>query len=468
MKPKLYLVLLLVWVLGACQREFLDVKSSQNQKVAVTLSDYQAILDNSTGLSNPMNERSSHLMGIIGGDEFFFSENQFDGLVDVGALAYGRHGYIWEREVYMPVTGLNYEPYDFSVAYNRILRCNIILDGIEKIPMTEINEMEWKNVKGSAHFYRALDYYNLCQLYAQPLGLASQESLGMPLRTDPDPTVKINRATLQETYSLIRSDLEIAEPLLPLEGINVFRPSQLAIYALWARFFLQQEDYEKALNAAEKILKSKNQLMDYNEIQLTSNYTFPIYGIGNKEVFFSTAAHKPFVLSHNILQVDSVLYGYYEDGDLRRDLFFKESSDGRVNFWGSYYGNDMFFTGFALDEIYLIRAEALVRLGQPVQACEMLNSLLRTRFLNSIYEDFISDDSNEILDKILLERRKQLIFRGVRWEDLRRLNLHPETAKTLVRILGDERYELLPNSKRYVWTFPTEAILVGGFEQNER
>lgn len=454
--------------LSACQKTYLNEKPSQNQKVPVTLADYQAIFDNTVGLSNPMNAKSAHTLGIIGGDEFFISEQNFNALTTDGAGAYARYAYTWERDVYVPVDGINYEPYDFTTAYNRILRCNIVLEGLENIPMTANNESEWKNVKGSAHFYRALDYYNLCQLYSQSIGMASDQSLGMPLRTESDPTVRLNRATLQETYNLITADLKLAEAFLPQEGVNVFRPSQLAVQALWARIYLQKEDYEGALLAANKILETKNQLMDYNELRLTSNFAFPMYGVGNKEVFFSTAAHNPFILSRNVLQVDSILYAYYEENDLRRDLFFKKSIDDRVNFWGSYYGNDMFFTGFAVDEVYLIRAEVLSRLGQVALACEALNILLRNRYESNSYQDFRTEDKEKILAKVLRERRKQLVFRGIRWEDLRRLNLYPETSRSLTRLLGDQEYELLPNSKRYVWPFPPEAIAVGGFIQNDR
>lgn len=468
MRHKIYFLILLAGLLSACQKEFLDAKSNQSQKVPTTLADYQAMLDNTTGGANPMNERSSHTLGMIGADEYFISDAYYYLFPADGNTAYMRNAYVWAKEVYMPVVGVNYEPYDFNVGYGRILTCNIVLDGLKSLPQTAGNKPEWENVKGSALFYRALNYYNLAQLYAQPLGLATAESLGLPLRSEADPTLKLGRSSLAQTYELIQADLAQAAELLPQEGINLYRPNQLAVQALWMRLYLQQEDYERALEAAEHILASRSELLDYNELTATANYTFQLYARGNKEVFFATAGFDAGFLNTDILQVDEGLYSNYAEDDLRKSLFFKVDVDGRKLYWGSYYGNTMFFTGFALDEVYLVRAEALARLGNVRESCATLNSLLRKRYASGTYSDYVSEDVKEVLDKVLLERRKQLIFRGVRWEDLRRLNLQAETAKTLTRQLGDQTYKLEPNSKGYVWPIPPEAVVAGSFVQNER
>ena len=69
---------------------------------------------------------------------------------------------------------------------------------------------------------------------------------------------------------------------------------------------------------------------------------------------------------------------------------------------------------------------------------------------------------------ILAERRKELVMRGTRWADLRRLNKEPKYATTLVRDLDAEQYELKPGSPKWVWPLPIEAIDNGGYDQNPR
>ncbi len=75
---------------------------------------------------------------------------------------------------------------------------------------------------------------------------------------------------------------------------------------------------------------------------------------------------------------------------------------------------------------------------------------------------------NGLLPYVLMERQRQLIFRGLRWMDLRRLNRDPRFAKTLRKQIDGQVYELEPGSKRYVWPIPEDAVTYGGLEQNTR
>jgi len=72
---------------------------------------------------------------------------------------------------------------------------------------------------------------------------------------------------------------------------------------------------------------------------------------------------------------------------------------------------------------------------------------------------------DEALALVLMERRKETLFREVRWADLRRLN---QDSGTLRRIVGDTVYTLLPGDPRYAYPIPAEEINIGGIEQNQR
>ena len=73
------------------------------------------------------------------------------------------------------------------------------------------------------------------------------------------------------------------------------------------------------------------------------------------------------------------------------------------------------------------------------------------------------------LSKDLAERRKELIQRGLRWTDLRRLNLDPRFAVTIERVVQGATYQLLPNDLRYTFLIPNDEIFANGLiEQNPR
>ncbi len=91
-----------------------------------------------------------------------------------------------------------------------------------------------------------------------------------------------------------------------------------------------------------------------------------------------------------------------------------------------------------------------------------LNALLQKRFKTGFFVPLIAANSTEALNKILDERRKELIFRGTRWTDLRRLNKGGANI-TITRTLNGQTYTLAPNSLKYTYLIPTEVI---GFNPN--
>jgi hypothetical protein len=69
---------------------------------------------------------------------------------------------------------------------------------------------------------------------------------------------------------------------------------------------------------------------------------------------------------------------------------------------------------------------------------------------------------------VLTERRKELVGRGLRWFDLRRLNLDPRFQKSLSRTIAGQTYELAPQSKKYTFPIPDQEVKTYGWVQNVR
>jgi hypothetical protein len=77
-------------------------------------------------------------------------------------------------------------------------------------------------------------------------------------------------------------------------------------------------------------------------------------------------------------------------------------------------------------------------------------------------------DATEALELILAERRKELVFAGMRWSDIRRLNEQGENI-SLERKIGNQVYHLAPGN-RALWTMPIpmNEFVSSGIKQIKR
>jgi hypothetical protein len=229
------------------------------------------------------------------------------------------------------------------------------------------------------------------------------------------------------------------------------------------------QDYSHALLYADSSLKLYDSLLDYNT--LNASLTFPVTTF-NKEVLFHSVMGNE--LYANFPIVDTNLYKSYNVNDLRQKIFFKANpTNGGMMFTGTYTGGVAgasrlnYFAGLATDEVYLTRSECYARAGNTTDAMKDLNALMVKRFKTGTFVPFTANNTKEALDLILTERRKETIFRGLRWSDLRRLNSDGANI-TLTRKIDNQTYTLEPNSPRYTLPLPPDVILLTGMEQNER
>lgn len=461
MKNKVTLLLSGALLLGAslilisCKKDWLDAKTKKSLVVPSTVKDYQAILDKSDDNSGPMFNVYAPSMGEESADGYYLNYETWSAI----DYAPDKNAYVWSNDIFQ-----GQPSGDWNYAYSRILNANVVIEGIEKVSRDNINKGDWDNVKGSALYFRAFDYYNLCQLFCKPYtATTAGADLGLPLKLKPDVNEKSKRATLQQTYDQVIEDLILAKELLPVKPLYKTRPSRPAALALIARIYLSMEDYPKAKLYADSCLQLHNVVLDYNTVD-TSLLT--PFGNFNPEVIFHSSLAGAAALAPTRAIVAPSLLNSYEQNDLRRTLMFKFLGD-QIRFFGSYaeYYN---FNGLATDEIYLIRAECLARAGNTSAAMADLNSLLKQRWITGSFIPKTASDALSALKQILLERRKELYFRGLRWSDLRRLNKDSRFAITLERNLNGQVYKLLPNDPKYVLPIPPDEIRLSGIEQNPR
>ncbi|MCW3075120.1 MAG: RagB/SusD family nutrient uptake outer membrane protein [Flaviaesturariibacter sp.] len=441
--------LLLLFLLSSCQK-FLDVKSDKQLAVPSTLADAQAVLDN-YGLFNT----NYSALAATADDDYYLSATYFNTLNEEG-----RSNHTWGAE-----------PENLSHwrnLYSMVFSANLVLEALRKIEAPVAGRAEWENIKGQALFHRAMAFYSVASLWAAPYRAASPgTSPGIPLRLSTDANVRSVRASLPATYGQITADLEEAAALLPAAVPVLSRPSKAAAYAALARVYLAIEAYPEAGRSADSSLRLYSTLIDYNTLNAAAAAPFTRF---NKEVIFQSQYLGNGILSLGNALIDSTLYRSYAANDLRRTLFFAANGTGTVGFKGDYSGSTSAsrFNGLAVDEMYLVRAEAAARAGLTTPALADLNTLLVKRWKTGTFVPYSAASADDALQKVLTERRKELLFRGTRWTDLRRLGSDTRFAVTLVRRLDNTVYELPPGSNRYVFLLPQTVIDLSGMAQNPR
>lgn len=289
--------------------------------------------------------------------------------------------------------------------------------------------------------------------------------MGIHIRLEADVNKLAGRSGISECYQQVIGDLEQALPYLPDKVPVTTRPSKQAVYGLLSRVYLTMGNYEKVLESTGKALDLNAELMDY--AALNSSGPFGFTGL-NKEIIYCSYFSSGSVAYTSDAFIVPELYDEYGPGDLRKDLFFTApNEEGQVKFKGTYMGNLYQFDGIATDELLLSRAEAAVRLGDDALALGCLNELLEHRYEDGAFEEVSGLAGEELLGKVLRERRKELVFRGLRWEDLRRLS-GSRYEKTIVRQLGDLTYRLNPGDAKYAFPIPMDEIQMNGIPQNPR
>jgi tetratricopeptide (TPR) repeat protein len=443
--------LIVIFIFSSCQKEFLEKKPDRSQLVPKSVADFQALLDQSMFYRGPAVQE-------ISSDDFTISDQGILALEEMEVMAY-----TWSPNLFINRSFVD----DWDLCYRQIFVANVILEGVEAIQSAERDGIDYNSVKGNALFQRAFAYYNLAQLFAAPYDTINAASLpGIPIRPVPDINARYPRGTIQQTYDQILNDVAAALVLLPDQVGYKHRPSKTAALAFLARIYLTMGNYTKAAIYADQTLKTKNALLDYNQIKgsATARIMPSALPNGNAEVIlFKGSINYLFPTSTALANVLPELYQSYDKDDLRKTLFFRDRGNGVFTFRGGYGGNieASIFTGLATDEIYLIRAECAARNGDVNLALSDLNHLLQTRWVTGRFLPYTSTNAEDVLRIILKERRKELICRGSRWTDLRRLNLESRFAIPITRTVNGKSYQLLPNENRYTFPLPDYEVNTG-------
>lgn len=434
-------------------KKFLDKKSNQKLVIPSTVQDLQGLLDLYTRV-NQFNPGAAEKSA----DDYYLTQADWAGLTVIA----DQRTYTWEKD-FLFVTGTN----DWSNLYDNVYKANTVIYEMKNIPVDAGTAEQRNACLGHAYFIRANSFLQGLSTWAVAFDQTTASTdHGLPLRLDPEFNSPSMRSSVKQSYEQVLKDAKQAAALLPETALQLLRPSKPAALALVARTYLYMGNFDSCLYYTEWALSIKNSLLDYNQLNASASFPFaPRFS--NPEIMFDSYIAGGSILNNARAKIDSNLYRSYHANDLRKTVFFRNNNNGTYGFKGSYSGAANLFDGFATDELYLMKAECEARKDNTMQAMNTLNGLLMKRWKTGTFIPYTAATKEEAIEKILLERRKELLMRSIRWMDIKRLNKQGSSI-TLTRILGNESYRLAANDLRFALPIPETVIELTGMVQNPR
>lgn len=435
----------------------------------------------------------SYLRSISGGKYMYISDLQSD--LFNATISYSNNGGDMHR---WDFTAAQYDIEDtWRGCYETINNCNNIIQNIGTITLESDEEKaEANNIKGEALFIRALCYHNLAIRFAKDYDPSTASSnLGLPLVLEMDPMGKPSRSNLDETYKQIKSDINEARTLMSVQGeANSTYLTLDALNLFEARVDLYMHDYQNAITLAKEVM-AKYPLID-NKDNLSSMWLndesseiiFRSYQSVDERansmdmyLSYSTAseAFSPYYVP------SKWVYDLYEDGDIRKDVFFLKSkitcldqSVEDVYMLNKFPGNPALKKTeyeyynmaklFRSAEAYLIAAEAAYMINDA-NAIQYLNTLRAKRGASAL-----NVSGENLMNAIEEEWIREFVGEGMRIDQLKRWNKSmvrhdPQNTTILMSGNGFTDFSKDASDIRFVWEIPNNdlnanANLVGNWE----
>jgi len=447
-----HLIPILLVLLNCSCNSLLDEKTDIKMVIPKTLEDAELLLNDYMTMNTGF-----PVVGEIATDQYTISDDVFDGSLNTDQQNF----YTWADRPYNDANV-------WQRPYKTVYMANQVLDILDKLPSGSDPDRR-DRLMGAAHFYRAFAFQQLAEVFCPSYDKSTaMTDLGVPIRLQPAMDQASSRGTLKQSMDQVINDYDVATRLLPLEDKVIGRPIRAAAYAGLARAYLIMSDFDNAYNYADSCLDLKSKLMDYNELDSDEDLPIPKY---NEEILFLAMSGAAGPMNYNNNTVEQGLYNSYATSDLRKKIFFQQRDDvpNAYRYRGNYDRNRaLLFIGPTTSELYLIKAETAVRLGKLDEGRTALNTLLRSRYKTGQFAEISETDGEKLLSLIIKEREKELVFRGRRWSDLKRLNQESAFKKKLTRTVKGQLYTLEPGSTKYAFRLPEPVVTLGNLPQNSR
>ena len=437
--------------LSSCVNDWLDVAPSDGTDADAALTSSSDLAAARTGMYKALKGNSS-LVDYYGQQFFVYGDVHAGDDYQYNNIGGSNRASFYYNMNYQTASEFTSSTSSSNVAWKSpyivIGRANRIIAAAEGGALSDAAEAKATidQYAAEAKVLRALAHFDLVRIYGKPYTEDQGASLGVPLVTEVlESNAKPARSTVAEVYTQVVKDLTeaISSNALATET----EPGYVSVWgakAILSRVYLNMGDYANALSVAEDIIKNSGAalwtrdqyfkawdastpnesefLFRLNVAGSTDNND--LNGIGNlqqREGYKEMVATKKFV---DMLTSDPK--------DVRNDMFLPATAAKEVATYGT---NKVFLNKLRgqggnlrnvtivpiirLSEVYLTAAECAFRKNDKTKAVEYLNDLVKNR---TTTEASLATVDNITLERILIERRKELIGEGQRYFDALRNN----------------------------------------------
>lgn len=371
----------------------------------------------------------------------------------------------------------------WAIGYNSINRANILIDGLQANPGVVTDAVAAQYI-AEAKFIRALSYFSLVTLFAQPYAKDNGASPGLPLRLQAETTDQNNdlaRSSVAEVYAQIIQDLNDAEAGLPVTRagslLNTTRAHKNTAIALKTRVYLNQGSWASVVTEAAKIVPATAPFVSSTGVAhalqediisvLSTNFT-------TTESIFSM----PFT-ALDVLGGQNALGYLYNDNE---EYFLNpigvvgsdQWADGDARWVFLRYGrtpataNRLYLTKngtgapylrympvIRYSEVLLNYAEALAETGNLTLATELLEAVHHRSDPDYTFPASATTTSAGLIEAIEIERRIELLGEGFRSNDItRRVKTFPEKVGP-----SFSTNAVPPSAENYIWPMSNNELI---------
>ncbi|MFV0291205.1 MAG: RagB/SusD family nutrient uptake outer membrane protein [Mangrovibacterium sp.] len=381
--------------------------------------------------------------------------------------------YTWQQEIEYDEDGNRLSSINtaWAACYNDINIMNYVFESIDDLSGTTA---EKSFLMGEAYFVRAMQYFNLLNLYGKPFNAATKDTdLGVIIKDGIDVQQAYDRSSVAECYAHIEADLLNAIDYITKSEISKAKthPSINACNLLMARVKLFQEEWTEAAEYASKVITvGKLQSIAAGATNFINESNVELIYVWQKKASNLVTWGKGTSITWDYVASES-LVNAYETGDNRKGLYIASFNYAGNNYYanrkaiGGTEGTESayttyFYQNLRTSEAYLIKAEALARQGDVSGATTLVKALHAKRFSDAsalIYPT----DAAKMVDYIFDERRREFCFEDShRWFDLRRMPNQPTivhgytSLETNGSVLSYEIFKLFPGDLNYTLPLP--------------
>lgn len=399
------------------------------------------------------------------------------------ALQPGKYGYLAHYSfTNMSSTGATTVSAIWTLAYKSIDNMNGLIAAIDDVPGDETEKVR---IKAQAQALRGYLYLNLVTFYNFSYEKDST-ALSVPIYTEPSTktTEGKSRAEVREVYKQAETDLLAAYNQLDNydRGGLKYKIDKHVVSGLLARLYLQTNRWAQAQKFANVAQSGYSWMAQEDYLKGFNDNNNPEWIWGHAQTAEQSVASYSFHFK-DVSSSSSYYYSFMADPYFK-DLFKNDAGDIRIKLFewdttrflgGLMYKKFLFRANGTADivlmrkaEQVLIEAEAFAELNQLDKAIDKLNTLraqrgAETPNLNSLTKD-------QLIEEILIERRKELFGEGFALSDILRHQKAVERKEvpvntfipgsSTIKVQGHTITKLsngasfIPNSSDYLFAIP--------------